>query len=542
MERKPFAITLDPASSLANHTGNWRTKRPVYVDHLPPCNQGCPAGENIQGWLYEAEEGKYEEAWRKIMEDNPFPAIHGRVCYHPCETACNRGQLDEAVSIHAIERFLGDYAIERGWQIEAGVTTGKQVLIIGGGPSGLSAAYHLSRMGHAVTIYEAGPKLGGMMRFGIPRYRLPRNIVEAEISRIVAMGVSIQLNRKVDNLEMALNEGPFDAVFLAIGAHLSKRVDIPGPDTGRIVEALGLLKKMDGDEVPKIGRRVVVYGGGDTAIDAARTARRLGAEETLLIYRRDREHMPAREFEVEEALEEGVLTRWLSMIRQVDGQTITVEEMTLDENGYPQPTGRMTTLEADTVILALGQEVDTTFLEDVSGLEISADGVIQVDERMMTGRLGVFAGGDMVPAERTVTVATGHGKKAAKHIDAYLRGGQYVKSPSHAVTTYDRLNTWYYTDADQSHQPQLALARRRTSFEEVVGGLDVDTALLEARRCLSCGNCFECDTCYGVCPDNAIDKLGPGKRYAINLDYCKGCGICAEECPSGAIDMIKEMR
>ncbi len=542
MERKPFAITLDPASSLANHTGSWRTKRPVYVDHLPPCNQGCPAGENIQGWLYEAEEGKYEEAWRKIMEDNPFPAIHGRVCYHPCETACNRGQLDEAVSIHAIERFLGDYAIEQGWQIEAGVTTGKQVLIIGGGPSGLSAAYHLSRMGHAVTIYEAGPKLGGMMRFGIPRYRLPRNIVEAEISRIVAMGVSIQLNRKVDNLETAIQEGPFDAVFLAIGAHLSKRVDIPGPDTGRIVEALGLLKKMDGDEVPKIGRRVVVYGGGDTAIDAARTARRLGAEETLLIYRRDREHMPARDFEVEEALEEGVLTRWLSMIRQVDGQTLTVEEMILDESGYPQPTGRMTTLEADTVILALGQEVDTTFLEDVSGLEISADGVIQVDERMMTGRLGVFAGGDMVPDERTVTVATGHGKKAAKHIDAYLRGEQYVKSPSHAVTTYDRLNTWYYTDADQSHQPQLALARRRTSFEEVVGGLDVDTALLEARRCLSCGNCFECDTCYGVCPDNAIVKLGPGKRYVINLDYCKGCGICAEECPSGAIDMIKEMR
>lgn len=542
MERKPFAITLNPASSLANHTGNWRRMRPIYVDHLPPCNQGCPAGENIQGWLYEAEEGKYEQAWRKIMEENPFPAIHGRVCYHPCETACNRGQLDEPVSIHAVERFLGDYAIEQGWQVEAGVATGKRVLVVGAGPSGLSAAYHLARLGHAVTIIEAGPKPGGMMRFGIPQYRLPRNVLDAEIARIVAMGVSIHLNQKVDNLETTIQEGGFDAVFLAIGAHLSKRVDIPGRDAGRMIDALGFLKGMDGQTVPKIGRRVVVYGGGDTAIDAARTAKRLGAEETILIYRRDRGHMPAHDFEVEEALEEGVLTRWLHTIRQVDNTTLTVEEMTLDEQGRPQPTGRIETLEADTVILAVGQEVDTGFLANVPGVDISSDGVIQVDASMMTGRAGVFAGGDMVPAERTVTVATGHGKKAARHIDAYLRGSEYRKSSPNTVATYDRLNTWYYTDADKSRQPYLDLARRRASFEEVVGGLDTDTALLEARRCLSCGNCFECDTCYGVCPDNAIIKLGPGQRYEVNYDYCKGCGVCAEECPCGAIDMVKEIR
>ncbi len=542
MEQKPFAITLNPASSLANHTGTWRTMRPIYVDHLPPCNQGCPAGENIQGWLYEAEEGKYEQAWRKIMEDNPFPAIHGRVCYHPCETTCNRGQLDEPVSIHAVERFLGDYAIEQGWQVEAGVATGKRVLVVGAGPSGLSAAYHLARLGHAVTIIEAGPKPGGMMRFGIPQYRLPRNVLDAEIARIVAMGVSIHLNQKVDNLETTIKEGGFEAVFLAIGAHLSKRVDIPGRDAGRMIDALGFLKGMDGQTVPKIGRRVVVYGGGDTAIDAARTAKRLGAEETILIYRRDRGHMPAHDFEVEEALEEGVLTRWLHTIRQVDNTTLTVEEMTLDEQGRPQPTGRIETLEADTVILAVGQEVDTGFLENVPGLDISSDGVIQVDASMMTGRAGVFAGGDMVPAERTVTVATGHGKKAARHIDAYLRGSEYRKPSPNTVATYDRLNTWYYTDADKSRQPYLDLARRRASFEEVVGGLDKDTALLEARRCLSCGNCFECDTCYGVCPDNAIIKLGPGQRYEVNYDYCKGCGVCAEECPCGAIDMVKEVR
>ena len=542
MEQKPFAITLNPASSLANHTGNWRTMRPVYVDHLPPCNQGCPAGENIQNWLYEAEEGKYEQAWRKIMEENPFPAIHGRVCYHPCETACNRGQLDQPVSIHAVERFLGDYAIDQGWQVEAGAATGKRVLVVGAGPSGLSAAYHLARLGHAVTIIEAGPKPGGMMRFGIPQYRLPRNVLDAEIARIVAMGVSIHLNQKVDNLESCIKKGGFDAVFLAIGAHLSKRVDIPGRDAGRMIDALGFLKGMDGRTVPKIGRRVVVYGGGDTAIDAARTATRLGAEETILIYRRDRGHMPAHDFEVAEALEEGVITRWLHTIRQVDNTTLTVEEMTLDEQGRPQPTGRIETLEADTVILAVGQEVDTGFLENVPGLDISSDGVIQVDASMMTGRAGVFAGGDMVPAERTVTVATGHGKKAARHIDAYLRGSEYRKPSPNTVATYDRLNTWYYTDADKSRQPYLDLARRRASFEEVVGGLDTDTALLEARRCLSCGNCFECDTCYGVCPDNAIIKLGPGQRYEVNYDYCKGCGVCAEECPCGAIDMVKEVR
>lgn len=541
MERKPFAITLDPNSSLANHTGSWRTSKPVYVDRLPPCNHACPAGENIQGWLYYAEEGKYKEAWEVLMRDNPFPALHGRVCYHPCETACNRAQLDEAVGIHAVERFLGDQAIKEGWRIECGPATGKKVLIVGAGPSGLSAAYHLARLGHAVTICDAGPKAGGMMRFGIPKYRLPRDILDAEIARIEGMGVTIRLNHTVEDLEAALSEGEYDAAFLAIGAHLAKRTEIPGRDAGKILDAASFLKSMEGKTPPRLGRRVVVYGGGNTAIDAARTAKRLGAEEAVIVYRRDREHMPAHDFEVEEAIEEGVVIHWLRTIKQAEGSKFTVEVMDLDETGRPKPTGRFEEIDVDTLILALGQNVDTAFLRNVTGLSIAEDGVIQVDETMMTGRPGVFAGGDMVPAERTVTVATGHGKKAARHIDAYLRGTPYVKPEAHPIATYEKLNTWYYTDADRSKQPYLEAVRRRSNFDEVVGGLDVDTALLEARRCLSCGNCFECDTCYGVCPDNAVIKLGPGKRFVFNYDYCKGCGICVQECPCGAIEMGKEM-
>lgn len=344
MERKPFAITLNPDSSLANHTGNWRTMRPVYGEHLPLCNQVCPAGENVQGWLYHAEEGEYQKAWRIIMEDNPFPALHGRVCYHSCENACNRGQLDEAVSIHAVERFLGDYAIEHGWRVEAGPSTGKHVLVIGAGPSGLSAAYHLARFGHKATIYEAGPKPGGMMRFGIPKYRLPRDVLDAEIAKIESMGVTIKLNHAVNDLEATIKEGAFDAVFVAIGAHLSKRVEIPGRDAGRILEALSFLKRMETGDPPKLGRRVVVYGGGNTALDAARTAKRLGAEAAVIVYRRDREHMPAHDFEMEEALDEGILTRWLRTIKHVDDTTFTIEEMELDETGKPQPTGRYETL------------------------------------------------------------------------------------------------------------------------------------------------------------------------------------------------------
>lgn len=537
--QKPFAITLDVGSSLANHTGTWRTERPVYVDRLPPCNQACPAGENIQAWLYHAESGDYRQAWHAVVLDNPLPAVVGRVCYHPCEQACNRGQLDQAVGIHAVERFLGDEAIRRGWQFEAAAApSGKRVLVVGAGPSGLSAAYQLKRLGHDVSIWEAGPMAGGMLRFGIPKYRLPRHILDAEVARIEALGVKIRLNAKVDDLAANMR-GAFDAAFLAVGAHLAKRTSIPAADASRILDALSVLREMESDEKPLLGRRVLVYGGGNTALDVARTAKRLGATDSVIVYRRTREKMPAHDFEVQEALEEGIRIKWLSTIKEAGEHSFVVEKMKLDETGFPQPTGEFEQIEADSLVLALGQEVDLRFLQNVPGLEI-VDGVVKVDAQMMTGCPGVFAGGDMVPCERTVTVAIGHGKKAARNIDAWLKGSVYTPPPKHTVAAFDRLNTWYYTDAPKTVQPQLDLARRQSTFDEVIGGLDESNALFEARRCLSCGNCFECDNCYGICPDNAVVKLGPGKRFCFDYDYCKGCGLCAQECPCGAIEMLPE--
>jgi 2-oxoacid:acceptor oxidoreductase delta subunit (pyruvate/2-ketoisovalerate family) len=540
MKTRPFAITLDPGSSLANHTGSWRTVRPEYVDRLPPCNHACPAGENIQGWLFHAESGHYETAWRVLTEDNPLPAVMGRVCYHPCETSCNRGQLDQPIGINAIERFLGDEALRQGWKFAAPpAASGKRVLVVGAGPSGLSAAYQLARCGHSVTIREAGPVAGGMMRFGIPKYRLPRAVLEAEIARLLDLGITLELNARVADLRQAMSAGKFDAVFLAVGAHIAKRAYIPAGSAAKMLDAVSVLRSMEGEDKPLLGRRVVVYGGGNTALDVARTAKRLGATESIIVYRRTREKMPAHESELEEALQEGVLVKWLSTIKQAGQSSITVEKMTLDASGNPQPTGEFETLAADSVVLALGQDVDLSLLEGVPGLEID-DGVVKVDAGMMTGYPGIFAGGDMVPGERTVTIGIGHGKLAARNIDAWLRGARWEHPASHELASFDKLNTWYYSDAPKATQPVLDAIRRQSTFEEVVGGFDETTAQFEARRCLSCGNCFECDNCYGVCPDNAVIKLGPGQRYAFNYDYCKGCGLCVSECPCGAIRTVPE--
>ena len=524
-------------------TGSIRKSKPEYVDFFPPCNNACPAGENIQAWLSLAQEGKIEDAWRKLTEQNPMAAIHGRVCYHPCENSCNRKDLDSSVSIHAVERFLGDEALKNNWQFYPPKTlTGKKIMIVGAGPSGLSAAYHLRKLGHEVTIFEAGPVAGGMMNFGIPAYRMPRNILQAEIKRIENFGVKIVLNYKVQDILKEKENGSFDAVFVAIGAHLAKKVNIPAQEASKILDAVSFLKEADenSENKPLLGRRVAIYGGGNTAMDAARTAKRLGADEAMIIYRRDREHMPAHEFEADEALSEGVKIHWLSTIKNMETSSITVEKMQVVD-GKAVPTGEYETLEADSLILALGQEADTDFLKHIEGITFKEDGTtVEVNPSMMTGYPGIFAGGDMVPSERTVTIATGHGKKAARNIDAWLRNTTYEKPSNNPLVTIEKLQIWFKTDAEKKVQQHLEIEKAVETFDEIVAGYTTEEAVYEAQRCLSCGNCFECDSCYGACPEGAISKNGKGEGYTINYDLCTGCGVCAEQCPCHALDMVLE--
>ncbi len=530
-------ITLPPdLTAHSEGTGPRRSRMPVYNNLMPPCNHRCPAGENIQSWLSYAQAGQYQAAWQALMEDNPFPAVSGRVCYHPCEEACSRNFTDSPVSIHGVERFLGDVALSEGWTVDAGADTGKKVLIIGAGPCGLSAAYHLRRMGHVVEMREAGPIAGGMMHFGIPAYRLPRDILAKEVARITGMGVDILFDHQVTDLAKEREEGGFDAVLIAIGAQLSRKADVPAREAGKILDALSFLRDVDAGLAPKLGRRVAIYGGGNTAMDAARTVQRLSGHEAMIIYRRDRDHMSAHDFEAGEALAEGIKFNWLRTIKGIDGAEITVEVMSLQE-GRPVPTGRLETLEADTVILALGQDTDTSFLHNVKGLVFAPDGALVVGNDMMTGTPGIFAGGDSVPGERTVAIAIGHGKKAARHIDAWLKGAQYIKPPSPAQASFSNLHLWYRTAAPRQSEAELPVDIRIKDFSEVRAGLSESEALFESQRCLSCGNCIECDGCFGACPEDAVIRLGKGKGYEIDLHRCTGCGVCVEQCPCDAIHM-----
>ncbi len=539
MRTSPRDMTPPPDLSLKKGTGPVCTQFPVYSNSMPPCNYACPTGSNIQKWLSLAQEQRYEEAFQELVLNNPLPAVHGRVCYHPCENSCNRASVDQSVSIHAVERFLGDKALEDEWPIRFEARpSGKKVLIIGAGPSGLATAYHLKRKGYDVEIHESAPMAGGMMLFGIPAYRLPRNILNKEIRRLENMGIRIVLNHMVEDILAEKVAGQFDAVFIAIGAHLAPGLNIPSQESGNTFDAVSYLRSNEMGEAPELGERVIVYGGGNTAMDAARTARRKGAQVTV-VYRRDRAHMPAHDFECQEAIDEGIGFKWLRTINEIDGSTFILEEMELNGEGYPIPSGELESIEGDSLILALGQNIDSKLTQNLPGVEHQKGGVVSVNEQMMTGYPGVFAGGDMVPSERTVTIAVGHGKKAAAHIDAYLQGRSYHKEQKIPLVRYDQLHLWYKTDADQREQPEIPPEIRTVSFDEVVGGLTEEQAFYEAQRCYSCGNCFECDGCYGACPNDAIIKLGTGKGYKLDYDRCTGCGACYAQCPCHAIEMVE---
>lgn len=537
---RDFTPSVD--RTVSRGTGPVRHRHPEYVTYQPPCAAACPAGEDIREWLALAQAGRYRDAWEVLTSQNPMPAVHGRVCYHPCEGGCNRGEVDSAVSIHAVERFLGDMATREGWQFKpVRPPTGKRVLVVGAGPAGLSAAYHLARLGHTVEIREAGPVAGGMMHFGIPAYRMPRAELAADVARIEALGVTIRLNHKVVDLVAEKEQGAFDAVFLGIGAGLGKHVEIPARDAAKVLDAVSLLRDASSEAATMLGRRVIVYGGGNTAMDAARTARRLGATETIIVYRRDREHMPAHSFEADEALEEGVKIRWLTTIKEISGDDLTVERMALDASGKPQPTGEYETLTADAVVLALGQQSDTGFLHKVPGLAFTPDGALIVGGDMMTGASGIFAGGDMVPSQQSVTISTGHGKRAARDIDAWLRGEVFEPAEPAPVVGFSMLHLPVYSDAEAREQGRLEDEARLGGFAEIIAGLSEREARYEAGRCYSCGSCYECDNCYAACPEQAILKLGTGQGYRIDLTRCTGCGNCFAQCPCHAIEMKSEI-
>jgi len=521
-------------------TGPKRFRRPEYVDFMPPCNSACPAGENIQAWMAHAQSGNYFEAFQTLLEDNPFPAIMGRVCVKPCETGCNRNHIDDTVNIHAVERYIGDEAIRQQWDVRySSKKTGKRVLVIGAGPGGLSAAYHLARMGHTVEIFDAGNHPGGLLWTGVPEYRLPKEILDGEISRIVKMGVTIRQNYKVHDVLGAKNDGKFDAVYLSIGAQLIRKEDFPQDSSVYITDAFAFFNEVKQNASPYMHKKVVVYGGGKLALYISRIIKRFGSEAAVYFYG-DKKMMPAYDYETEDALAEGVDVQLFRSISKIENNTITLEKMKV-EKGKPIGTGEFETVEADVLINANKQESDSGFLRSVSGITTGDDGTITIDAQRMTGCEGIFAGGDMLPGEnRSSTIAIGHGKKAAKYIDSYLNKSVFQKGDKHPTAGFRKLHMWYKTDAPQKEQDKLAPAVAIKSFEEVIGGLPEAEARFEAQRCLSCGNCFECDGCFGACPEDAIIKLGKGNRYKFNFDACTGCAVCYEQCPCHAIEMIPE--
>lgn len=594
-------VAVSSTSTRTNLTGSWKYIQPIYQDRVAPCNQGCPVGIDIEGTMNLLREGRIEEARDLLLRENPLPAVTGRVCYHPCEGACHRGRLDGAVAIHAVERMLGDLALETPPSGPAPRTRRGDVAVVGSGPAGLACAYHLVRLGYAATVYEADREPGGVLRYGIPEYRLPKRVLAGEIDRLRALGVDFRCGVRIG---ADLTAGELDrhaAVFVATGAQRPRRLGIEGEDARGVRDGLGFLREVHHGARPELGARVVVVGGGNTAMDCARTAARLGADVTVL-YRRGRAEMPANAEEVEDALHEGVRLVFLTAPVAVRTELAAPERGPIDalesmfegadpmrlepravgltcvrmRLGSPDASGRRRPepvpgseafVPADTVLTALGEEAELGFLPDDVTLEA---GCVAVHALAGTSRTAWFAGGDITEQPHTVAFALGSGKRAALGIDRYLRllGGEIGDGAGvdalrfgpagnlsaarwtgsdpvrrsgevNEVVTFEQLNMAHFPRIPRQADRTAEPVERRHAFVESNLGLTREAALAEARRCFNCGVCNACELCLIFCPDVAIARRDGG-GFDIAYEYCKGCGVCAAECPRGAITMTRE--
>jgi 2-oxoacid:acceptor oxidoreductase delta subunit (pyruvate/2-ketoisovalerate family) len=567
----PLSISM--GTMLWNKTGTWRYLKPRYVVKTPPCNEACPAGNDIEGFMVLTREGKFREAWERIKEENPFPGVCGRVCFHPCESSCNRSKYDEALSIHGVERFLADSQLDRALEKHRLESRKKErVAVIGAGPSGLTCSYHLARMGYGVTVFEAHSSPGGILRVGIPEYRLPSDILDREISEIQSLGVEIKTNAPIGRDMPFENLHTYQAVFIATGAHLSRDLGIVGEHLKGVLSGLALLRRIRSGEKPFLGEKVVVIGGGNTAIDVARSALRMGVKIVEIYYRRSKEEMPAISEEVEEALNEGVKIHFLASpvkVIEKEGRAVGVEfvRMRLTD---PEGTGRRKPVPiegsgfkfyADTVITAVGEAPDLSFLPAEIPVE---NGWVVTDEVGLAHGKGYFAGGDVSTASHTVAAAIGAGKKAALAIHEYFQG-RSLKEKLRKIETgtkgtvslreylhptegeahprgvaFEEINTDYFEHCPRIPTLRLSPEERSGMFREIASGLNSENAVKEASRCFNCGICNGCDNCFVFCPDMAVKRREGG--YEIDYDYCKGCGICFEECPRSAILFEEEGR
>lgn len=528
-----------------NRTGSWRNVKPFYDDKTSPCIGGCPGGLDIQGYIALAREEKYEEAVRLIWKRNPFPAVCGRVCYHPCMDQCLRGDYDESVYIPAIERFLGDYAISHNlkeWPPRK--RRDERVAVIGGGPAGLSCAYYLARRGFRVTIFEAKAELGGVLRYGIPPYRLPKDVLDAELEKLLDLGVEIKPNTLVGKDVVIDDLSVFSAFFVGIGLQQSRSLGLKNEDVEGVMAGLDFLEAINTGVPVDVGERAVVVGGGNTAMDVARSALRLGAQVTVL-YRRTKDEMPAIEDEVIEAGEEGVEFHFLAtpveIIAKDDRLTkIRCQEMMLgdeDESGRRRPVpkeGAFFEMETDSLLMAAGELPDAKGFESVVSL---SRGLIVADEFGKTDNEKIFAGGDVVSGASTVINAIARGRAAAELIGAELSGHRFDPRTEKKFVAIADLNTAYFY-----HKKRTAMAHRQRAsdapFAEVNVGLTPFQVQQELERCFSCGVCDGCDNCWVFCPDVAISRKNG--VYTIDYDYCKGCLICVEECPRGVLSSENE--